>query len=321
MTHSFALTLPYYPWDRLTDFRRRAGEHPDGVCDLSIGTPVDPTPEVIRRALSEAGDAHGYPTTAGTTELREAIADWYETWHSVTLDPATEILPTVGSKELVAWLPTLLGLRQRGLAVACPSAAYPTYEMGARRGRRGRRGGFARGHRPGVDQRSEQSDRRGAQHRDPRRGRRPCPGRRNRARLGRMLWTAQLGIERSRTECALGRPGVPVRSAQRLLDVEAVESRRLPCRLRRRGCRPHRRSHPFTQARGDDRALPDPGGDDRGAQGHRSCARPEAAVPLTQESAALGSRRLRVPHRSFDRRSLPVVDDRTELLGLPCPAL
>ena len=131
MTTSFGLDLPDYPWDRLTDFRRRAAEHPDGVCDLSIGTPVDPTPEVIRRALAEAGDAHGYPTTAGTAELREAIAHWYETWHSVTLDPATEILPTVGSKEFVAWLPTLLGLRQRGLAVACPSAAYPTYEMGA----------------------------------------------------------------------------------------------------------------------------------------------------------------------------------------------
>src|SRR5699024_4818425 len=127
-----------------------------------------------------------------------------------------------------------------------------------------------------------------AQHRSPRRGRRPCPCVRNRARLGRMLWTAQLGIERSRTECALGLRGVPDRGAQRLLDVEAVESRRLPCRLRRRGRGPHRRSHPLTQARGDDRALPDPSGDDRRALGHRPCARPAAAVPLAQESAAFG---------------------------------
>src|SRR5699024_8272012 len=131
MTTSFGLDLPDYPWDRLTDFRRRAGEHPDGVCDLSIGTPVDPTPEVIRRALSEAGDAHGYPTTAGTTELREAIADWYEIWHAVTLARAAGLLPAVGAKEFVAWLPPLLGLRPRCLAVACPSAACPTYEMGA----------------------------------------------------------------------------------------------------------------------------------------------------------------------------------------------
>ena len=65
MTNAFGLNLPDYPWDRLTEYRNRADEHPDGVCDLSIGTPVDPTPEVIRRALSDAGDAHGYPTTAG----------------------------------------------------------------------------------------------------------------------------------------------------------------------------------------------------------------------------------------------------------------
>lgn len=131
MAARFGLDLPDYPWDRLTEFRRRADEHPDGVCDLSIGTPVDATPAVIRQALCDAADAHGYPTTAGTLELRESIAWWYEQWHSVSLDPATEVLPTVGSKELVAWLPTLLGLRARGLAVACPTAAYPTYEMGA----------------------------------------------------------------------------------------------------------------------------------------------------------------------------------------------
>lgn len=131
MAARFGLDLPDYPWDRLSEYRRRAGEHPDGVCDLSIGTPVDPTPAVIQQALSAAADSHGYPTTAGTPELRESIAWWYEHWHSVALDPATEVLPTVGSKELVAWLPTLLGLRSRGLAVACPSAAYPTYEMGA----------------------------------------------------------------------------------------------------------------------------------------------------------------------------------------------
>ncbi|MGO2035676.1 MAG: succinyldiaminopimelate transaminase [Brevibacterium sp.] len=131
MTAGFGLNLPDYPWDRLTEYRQRAAEHPDGVCDLSIGTPVDPTPEVIRNALAAAADAHGYPTTGGAVELREAIAGWYETWHGVSLDPAAEVLPTVGSKELVAWLPTLLGLRERGLAVACPSVAYPTYEMGA----------------------------------------------------------------------------------------------------------------------------------------------------------------------------------------------
>ncbi|WP_236864208.1 succinyldiaminopimelate transaminase [Brevibacterium daeguense] len=125
------LALPDYPWDTLTPYRLRAADHAGGVCDLSIGTPVDPTPSVIREALAAGADSHGYPTTAGTPQLREAIAFWYSHWHGIELDPATQVLPTIGSKELVAWLPTLLGLRQAGLSVACPAAAYPTYEMGA----------------------------------------------------------------------------------------------------------------------------------------------------------------------------------------------
>lgn len=127
----YGLALPDYPWDTLAPYRAKAAEHPDGVCDLSIGTPVDPTPEVITRALAAGSDSHGYPTTAGTREVREAIAGWYRTWHGIALDPETQVLPTIGSKELVAWLPTLLGLRQAGAKVAGPSAAYPTYEMGA----------------------------------------------------------------------------------------------------------------------------------------------------------------------------------------------
>ena len=71
------LTLPDYPWDTLTPYRERAAAHPDGVADLSIGTPVDPTPALIRRALTEAADAHGYPTTHGTDALRRAVVDWY----------------------------------------------------------------------------------------------------------------------------------------------------------------------------------------------------------------------------------------------------
>ncbi|MEV5763425.1 succinyldiaminopimelate transaminase, partial [Micromonospora sp. NPDC052213] len=50
--------------------------HPEGLINLSMGTPVDPVPEVIRRALAEASDAPGYPLTAGTPALREAIAAW-----------------------------------------------------------------------------------------------------------------------------------------------------------------------------------------------------------------------------------------------------
>ncbi|WP_373456766.1 succinyldiaminopimelate transaminase [Brevibacterium sp. 50QC2O2] len=127
----FGLHLAEYPWDKLGPYRDCAAAHPDGVCDLSIGTPVDATPQVIQEALAAGADSHGYPTTAGTLQLRAAIAGWYAQWHGIELDPATQVLPTVGSKELVAWLPTLLGLRQMGLKVAAPTAAYPSYEMGA----------------------------------------------------------------------------------------------------------------------------------------------------------------------------------------------
>ncbi|MGO1341720.1 MAG: aminotransferase class I/II-fold pyridoxal phosphate-dependent enzyme, partial [Cellulosimicrobium funkei] len=66
-----------YPWDTLTPYAERARAHPRGVVDLSIGTPVDPTPAVVRDALAAASDAHGYPTTHGTPALREAVSAWF----------------------------------------------------------------------------------------------------------------------------------------------------------------------------------------------------------------------------------------------------
>lgn len=123
-------TLPDYPWDTLTPYRERAARHPGGTVDLSIGTPVDPTPELIREALAEAADAHGYPTTHGTAAVREAVVGWYARRRGVAgLDPQA-VLPTVGSKEFIAWLPTLLGLGE-GDVVVRPSVAYPTYDIGA----------------------------------------------------------------------------------------------------------------------------------------------------------------------------------------------
>ena len=67
--------LANYPWDAVEPYRERAAAHPDGIVDLSIGSPVDPTPEVIRAALAEATDAHAYPQTVGTPALREAIVE------------------------------------------------------------------------------------------------------------------------------------------------------------------------------------------------------------------------------------------------------
>jgi succinyldiaminopimelate transaminase len=125
-----SLALPDFPWDSLAPHAARAREHVDGLCDLSVGSPVDPTPAVIRHALEAATDAHGYPTTTGTPELRAAIVDWYARRRGVTGLSTDAVLPTIGSKELVAWLPLLLGLGP-GDIVVHPEVAYPTYAVGA----------------------------------------------------------------------------------------------------------------------------------------------------------------------------------------------
>jgi succinyldiaminopimelate transaminase len=94
-----------------------------------VGTPVDPVPAVVRRALADAADSPGYPATAGTPALREAAAGWLARQHGVTVDPAS-VLPVIGTKELVAGLPALLGCGP-GDRVMHPALAYPTYAMGA----------------------------------------------------------------------------------------------------------------------------------------------------------------------------------------------
>lgn len=123
--------LADYPWDAVAPYAEKARRHPDGIVDLSIGSPVDPTPEIVARALREATDAHAYPQTVGTPALREAIVRWYERRRGVTGLAPENVLPTIGSKELVALLPLLLGLGA-GDVVVHPRAAYPTYEVGAR---------------------------------------------------------------------------------------------------------------------------------------------------------------------------------------------
>ncbi|MBS2964909.1 succinyldiaminopimelate transaminase [Actinocrinis puniceicyclus] len=121
--------LPQFPWDRLKPYAAMADAHPGGRVDLSVGTPVDPTPQSARRALAAAADAPGYPTTHGTGRLRDAAADWMRRALGASVDPVS-VLPLIGSKELVAGLPALLGLGV-GAAVAYPAPAYPTYEIGA----------------------------------------------------------------------------------------------------------------------------------------------------------------------------------------------
>jgi succinyldiaminopimelate transaminase len=123
------LELPDFPWDSLLPHRATAAAHPDGIVDLAIGSPVDPVPELIREALAAAADSPGYPQTQGSPDVRAAIVGWYAR-RGVEIEVPNTI-PTIGSKEFIATLPTLLGLAP-GDVVVVPTVAYPTYEVGAR---------------------------------------------------------------------------------------------------------------------------------------------------------------------------------------------
>ena len=120
-----------FPWDTLTDATAIARAHPDGIVDLSVGTPVDPVAPVIRAALADASAAPGYPMTAGTPQLRAAAVAALHRRYGITGLAEQSVLPVIGTKELIAWLPTLLGLGAEDTVVV-PELAYPTYEVGAR---------------------------------------------------------------------------------------------------------------------------------------------------------------------------------------------
>ena len=127
---TLAARLPEYPWDELAPIAEKARAFPGGAVDLSIGTPVDPVPAVIQEALIAAANAPGYPLTAGTPELRSAAAGWLARSLGVHVDPVT-VLPVIGTKEFIAWLPTMLALGPSD-TVIYPTLAYPTYGIGAR---------------------------------------------------------------------------------------------------------------------------------------------------------------------------------------------
>ena len=128
--NTLAARLPVFTWDRIASLREKAGLYPNGPVDLSIGTPVDPVPDVIRRALAAASDWPGYPATWGTAELRTAAAGWLARAHGVSVSP-DDVLPVIGTKEFIAWLPVMLGLGP-GDVMVHPALAYPTYDIGAR---------------------------------------------------------------------------------------------------------------------------------------------------------------------------------------------
>jgi succinyldiaminopimelate transaminase len=124
-------SLPVFPWDTLADATAVARAHSDGIVDLSVGTPVDEVAPVIRNALADASSAPGYPTTAGTPALRAAAVAALRRRYGIDGLSDDAVLPVIGTKELIAWLPTLIGLGADDVVVV-PELAYPTYDVGAR---------------------------------------------------------------------------------------------------------------------------------------------------------------------------------------------
>lgn len=118
-------SLPDFPWDALAPYGEIARGHSGGIIDLSQGTPVDSTPDFIQSKFRESSNSPRYPVTAGTLELREAMRSWALNHLGATGD--FDVLPLIGSKELVAWLPTILESKK----VLIPEVAYPTYNVGA----------------------------------------------------------------------------------------------------------------------------------------------------------------------------------------------
>lgn len=109
--------------------RRTAGLR---VIDFSIGDPIEPTPSFIPQALRDAvPEVSQYPTSAGKSELREAIAGWVERRHGVAVDPDTQIVPTSGSKEAIFNSHFAFVDPSADDVVVFPSPGYPVYERGA----------------------------------------------------------------------------------------------------------------------------------------------------------------------------------------------
>ncbi|HEX3507373.1 MAG TPA: aminotransferase class I/II-fold pyridoxal phosphate-dependent enzyme, partial [Candidatus Dormibacteraeota bacterium] len=115
--------------DRKVQEKKKAGID---VISLGIGDPDLPTPARIVSVLQEAAADpanHRYPSYFGLAELREAIAGWYRSRFDVSLDPATEVLPTLGSKDGISHAP--LALVDPGDVVLAPDPGYTPYATGA----------------------------------------------------------------------------------------------------------------------------------------------------------------------------------------------
>jgi len=126
-------SAPGYPFLRLAEARRAAQARGVDVIDLSLGQPTDPAAQVVRDALAQAAATVSlceYPSTEGLPELRDAITAWIARRFEVTVDPAREVLPTLGAKEPIALLARVFARPGEAIAVGSPS--YPVPERSAR---------------------------------------------------------------------------------------------------------------------------------------------------------------------------------------------
>jgi succinyldiaminopimelate transaminase len=124
--------LGTYPFVRLDEAKAAAAARGAQIIDLGAGEPREETPPFIRRAVAEAVEAEpvaGYPKAEGLPELRAAIAAWLGRRFGADLDPATEVVPTLGSKEAIFGLAQVVG--GPGARVAVTTPGYPVPARGA----------------------------------------------------------------------------------------------------------------------------------------------------------------------------------------------
>jgi len=124
--------LPPYVFAIINELKQEARARGEDIIDFGMGNPDQPTPEHIVNKLVDAArrpDTHRYSTSKGVPRLRLAICDWYKRRFDVDLDPDTESIVTMGSKEGLAHL--MLAILEHGDQVLVPNPAYPIHPYGA----------------------------------------------------------------------------------------------------------------------------------------------------------------------------------------------